>query len=433
MAVFLLAILQGATHFVPVKQLKGAYVGAERPRLTVADFASGNFQRGLDRYVKEHYGWREWSIRMYNQYLWTVYHRSTNPGAVCLGRENYLFEPWSVDEYYTGCFSHFYPDSIPNNERERLLLRRMSRLSKVQAILEEQGVHLFLAMLPGKEWVCPQYLPDRSEEASMGNCRAYSTYSLHASSYGIRHVDICHCFDSLEGKVPYRLFTQTGTHWSNIASVYAFDSIMHFMQTFGPAIRPVVLGRPYKGRTREPDADLDELLNKMFRIPTERNQYVDATLGNPIATEDPSLLVIGDSFFWNVLYNFPIQELFSNFRYWYYFSTIYYDPNHANVSEVNLVEELLCSDYVMLSYCPVQLYDMGNGFIDRALLELCYDREEIEAVQSRLAADSSAALSVEERISRNLEQYFPELAGPGVPTIRCTRLRQQGASSSKRQ
>lgn len=427
MVLFLLAILQGATHFIPIKQLKGSYVSAEKPKLTMEGFVSGSYQSGLDQYIKEHHGWREWSIRMYNQYLWTAYHRSTNPGSVCLGQENYLFEPWFVDEYYTDCFDHFYSDSIPDNEREQVFHKRMSRLGKLQAILEEQGVHLFLAMLPGKERIYPQYLPDRDAEAPnnrlQGHHRAYGTYSRFADSYGVRYVDICHCFDSLKGHTPYLLFTKTGTHWSNIASTYAFDSIMHFMQSFGPAIRPVTLGQPHKARTREPDADLDDLLNKMFRIPAERNQYVDVTLGEPAPEKNPSLVVIGDSFFWNILYNFPVQELFSDFRYWYYFSTIYYDPDHDNVANIDLVDELLNSDYVMLSYCTVQLYNAGNGFVNRALLELCYDPEEIQAVRDSLAADNSSTLSVDERLDRDLEHYFPELVLSGVPTVRCSRLR----------
>ena len=42
----------------------------------------------------------------------------------------------------------------------------------------------------------------------------------------------------------------------------------------------------------------------------------------------------------------------------------------------------------MLSYCTVQLYNCGNGFVDRALLELCYDPDEIQAVRDSLAAPS---------------------------------------------
>ena len=425
MTLVLLTILQGATHFIKVKPLKGAYVSAEKPRFDFKSFMTGDWQHQVDRYIKDHHGFREPAIRLYNQYLWTAYHRSTNPGSVVIGKDNYLFEPWFVDEYYTGCYNHFYPDSlgIPDYEKGYVFERRMSRLAKLQAILEEQEVHLFLALLPGKELIYPQYLPDRGAQARhdrlWGHHRAYDYY--RTSPYDFRRVDICHCFDSLNGHTPYLLFTQTGTHWSSIASTYAFDSIMRYMQTFGPAIRPVTLGKPYYGRTREPDADLDELLNKTFHIPTQRNQYVDVTLGDPAPERNPSLVVIGDSFFWNILYNYPIQELFSNFRYWYYFSTIYYDPDHENVADIDLVNQLLSADYVMLSYCTVQLYNCGNGFINRALLELCYDPEEIQAVRDSLAADTTSRLSVDQRIDQYLEQYFPALAEP-FPTKRCSRL-----------
>ncbi len=427
MALMLLTVAQGFWHVIPVKPLKGVYVSAEKPQFTFQAFLTGQWQQALDTYAKEHHGFREPAIRMYNQYLWTAYHKSTNPGSVVLGQHDYLFEPWFVDEYYTGCFPHFYSDSIPDYERENVFFRRISRLSKLQKILEEQGVHLFLAMLPGKERIYPQYLPDRGDEArgsrTLGHHRAYDFYSKWCNPYGIRHVDICHCFDSLKGRTPYLLFTQTGTHWSSIASTYAFDSVMRFMQTFGPEIRPVTLGQPYHARTREPDADLDDLLNKTFHIPTERNQYVDVALADPAPERNPSLIVIGDSFFWNVLYNYPVQQLFSNFRYWYYFSTIYYDPDHEQVADIDLVEQLLSADYVMLSYCTVQLYNLGNGFVNRALLELCYDPEQIQAVRDSLAATPSP-LSVDERIDRNMEQYFPELA-QSEPTVRCSRLRKR--------
>ena len=428
LGLLLLTLLQGTVRLIPVKPLYGVNIGTDKPAFTAEAFLSGQWQKATDQYLKEHHGFREPAIRLYNQYLWTAYHRSTNPGSVVIGQQDYLFEPWFVDEYYTGCFQHYYPDSIPDYEKPNVFERRMSRLAKLQAILEEQGVHLFVALLPGKERIYPQYLPDRGAKAHsdrhMGHHRAYDYYSN--SLYDFRCIDLCHCFDSLNGHTPYLLFTKTGTHWSNIASTYAFDSVMRYMQTFGPAIRPVTLGQPYHGSTREPDADLDDLLNKTFRIPSERNQYVDVTLAEPAPERNPSLVVIGDSFFWNILYNFPIQELFSNFRYWYYFSTIYYDPSHDNVADIDLVDELLRTDYVMLSYCTVQLYNCGNGFINRALLELCYDPEEIQAVRDSLSRTAlghniDSQKAIDELIDKNLEQYFPALA-ESHPTKRCSRL-----------
>ena len=201
MTLFLLTILQGATHLIKVKPLKGAYVSTDKPQFTFKNFMAGDWQHQIDAYSKDHHGFREPAIRFYNQYLWSVYHHSTNPGSVVVGKDNYLFEPYFVDEHYTGCFHHYYPDSIPDYEKPNIFYRRMSRLAKLQAILEEQGVHLFLALLPGKERIYPQYLPDRGAKAHgdrlWGHHRAYDYYSN--SFYDFRHIDLCHCFDSLNG------------------------------------------------------------------------------------------------------------------------------------------------------------------------------------------------------------------------------------------
>ncbi len=425
MMLFLLPVVQKVKPFVQVQPLKGVYVHTEKPQFTFSSFVKGEWQKNADRYIKEHFGFHEHFIRLYNQCLWAVWHRPADPSPVLVGKDDYLFEPSFVNEYYTGCFNEFYPDSIPLCERPQIFRRRMSRLAKLQAILEEQGTHLFLALLPGKERIYPQYLPNprprTGNHTSGTQPRAYDLY--RNSRYDFRRIDLCHCFDSLNGHTPYLLFTKTGTHWSNIASTYAFDSVMRYMQTFGPPIHPVTLGTPYYAPTREPDNDLYHLLN-IETLPADSNLYVDVTLTGTAPGRNPSLVVIGDSFFWNILYNFPIQELFSDFRYWYYFSTIYYDPTHDKVADIDLVDELLRTDYVMLSYCTVQLYDCGNGFINRALLELCYDPDEIQAVRDSIAADTTSTLTIDQRIDQNLEQYFPAIAEP-LPTKRCTKIAQQ--------
>ena len=426
MMLFLLPVVQKVKPFVKVQPLKGVYVHTEKPQFSFSSFVKGEWQKNADRYIKEHFGFHEHFIRLYNQCLWAIWHRPADPSPVLVGKNDYLFEPSFVNEYYTGCFNEFYPDSIPLCERPQIFRRRMSRLAKLQAILEEQGTHLFLALLPGKERIYPQYLPNprpRTGNHSSGTQpRAYDYY--RNSRYDFRRIDLCHCFDSLNGHTPYLLFTKTGTHWSNIASTYAFDSVMRYMQTFGPPIHPVTLGTPYYASTREPDNDLYHLLNIITPVPADSNLYVDVTLTGTPPGRNPSLVVIGDSFFWNILYNFPIQELFSDFRYWYYFSTIYYDPTHDKVADIDLVDELLRTDYVMLSYCTVQLYDCGNGFINRALLELCYDPDEIQAVRDSIAADTTSTLTIDQRIDQNLEQYFPAIAEP-LPTKRCTKIAQR--------
>ena len=90
---FLLIILQGATQYFKFEPLKGVYVREEKPHFAFDDFVSGEWQGRVEKYVKDHQGFREPAIRVYNQLLWFVYHRSTNPKPVVAGKDGYLFEP----------------------------------------------------------------------------------------------------------------------------------------------------------------------------------------------------------------------------------------------------------------------------------------------------------------------------------------------------
>ena len=122
LGLLLLTLLQGTVRLIPVKPLYGVNIGTDKPAFTAEAFLSGQWQKATDQYLKEHHGFREPAIRLYNQYLWTAYHRSTNPGSVVIGQQDYLFEPWFVDEYYTGCFQHYYPDSIPDYEKPNVFV-----------------------------------------------------------------------------------------------------------------------------------------------------------------------------------------------------------------------------------------------------------------------------------------------------------------------
>ena len=81
----------------------------------------------------------------------------------------------------------------------------------------------------------------------------------------------------------------------------------------------------------------------------------------------PKMIVIGDSFWWTIAAQIPLDEFFSKAPYWYYNSTVYYDDRYHSVDELNLAEELLSSDFVVLFYCAAQQYRMNDGFTQKAL------------------------------------------------------------------
>ena len=97
-------------------------------------------------------------------------------------------------------------------------------------------------------------------------------------------------------------------------------------------------------------------------------------------TVKPNLLTVGDSYFWNILNNIPLKDIFQTYPYWYYNSTIYGDDDHTTVLQVDIEKELMRPDYIMFIYNPLTLYEFSSYFLPRALLHLCYDKTSIDSM-----------------------------------------------------
>ena len=95
------------------------------------------------------------------------------------------------------------------------------------------------------------------------------------------------------------------------------------METLGNRnITNINIGEKYYAKTREPDDDLEQLLNLSFKIKSKPNLYADVTTIEDSTAVKPYFIVIGDSFFWTISYNIPLNNIFSKTPYWYYNSTI---------------------------------------------------------------------------------------------------------------
>ena len=401
MLMLLLTMAQGLWHFVPVKSLTGVSYDCEMPKLTMRTYVDGSWQAEMDRYARRSFGFREYSIRLYNQYVWSCYRHTTNKGVVP-GRKGYIYERYFVEDYYESRMYKYTDDPAVLLEKFEC---EAARLGKLQSLLKEYGTTLFVAVLPGKDVLYPEYLPPRDTMTRTPGPRAYPEYLRLFDKYGVNYIDVMGWFKNIRDEVPYELMTKHGTHWSNIASTYAFDSIMRYMQSIGGApIRPVQISEPYYDEVRKPDADLVELFNLVVAPRQPRCKYADVRIADT-SQGRPKLIVIGDSFFWNVTYNYPIDSLFGYTHYWFYNNTVYFDPEHDNTSQIDIVQAVKDADYVMLSYCTGQLYDLGNEFIGKTLVAMMYSEEEIAAVREDICAE----IRSDEKWYRQLQEKSEEL------------------------
>ncbi len=437
MVVFL---LQTVTGVVKLEPLQGVTIETEKPKLTLKNYTDGSFQNESENYLREHFGFREWLIRGYNQFLWSCF-RESNNATVVRGKKDWLFEEMHVRDYYESLMYKYVDED--SDKMRSIFETEVQRFKKVQELLEEHNIHLFLVIAPCKDAIYPEYLPKNKTYIRPDGLHAYDYYKKRFDETGVNYIDFVSYFRSIKDSVDYPLFPSGGTHWSNIASVYAFDSILRYMEVLGNQnLINLDIGERYPAETRDPDNDLEKVLNLAFPIKSRPNVYADVRVNVDSTAVKPNFLAVGDSYFFNIAGSTPIWEIFQKYLYWYYNSTIYGDDEHTTTLEVDIEQELMRPDYIMLIYNPVTLYEFSSYYLPRALLHLCYDQAAIDSVARRTMRkikfydyhDYSYYLEVAKKSNRSIEEvlydnvlylfrtepekYFKELEGNKMPYSR---------------
>lgn len=367
MVLLFVPLVQQELHPFRVKPLNGATVAVEMPRLDMESYANMSYQNQLEKYAANHFGFREFVIRLYNQYIFL--YRKTYASDVAIGKDKWLYSKKSVTDHYRQEYRLY----VENNEAlEQTFRKNLERLKKVQELLDAYDTKLFVLICPAKDRVYPEHLPQGGNYVMGDGLRAIDYYPKAFAENGINFLDVCAWFQQIKDTVSYPLFPAYGMHWSNLACIHASDSIIRYMeQLTGKNMPNLCIGPMYPDEPRAPDDDLEQNINLLWKIrPIQQNYYAQVGVVPDSTARRLHLITMGDSFFWNMCYMLPMDELFSAYYYWYYFNTIYYDKEHNNVGQIDLVEELKKADVVMISLSANQLYDINHGFLSQALVKL---------------------------------------------------------------
>jgi len=374
--------LQQATGIFRFKELNGVTENAPKPKVRFASFLDGSVQDSTETYLMQHYGFREPLTRLHNQMRWTLFRYSQveEDERIVITPDNWIFEPWTVEEYYQ---SHAYQHAKDSLEMAEKLEYEAQRLLRLQQQLEPYHTHLFVALLPGKELVCGEHMPKNTQYFFEKKITAYDFYRKRFKELGVNHIDLGEWFVQMKDTVSYPLFPQTGTHWSNLAAIYATDTLIRYMEHLSDSNMVNIITGDIFQRTLKPDADLESLMNLIWPLQKRPNMLTMATYDFDTTAWRPSLITIGDSFYWNILNFTPVWDVFKSVPYWYYFSTAYFDDDDLTVthkiSDLDVLQEVIDADFVMLSYSTVALYKMSNGFSE-ALLEKLEQKQKLSTI-----------------------------------------------------
>lgn len=397
-----LPMAQEHLHLFHFKELTGVVTVKPKPDATLEHIRDNSLQEWCESHLRLHYGLKEPLTRLYNQYAWDFFNTSNTirKKRNYISEDGWIYEAPSVEEYYQGRFPASDSAAMVRAFNEEAL-----RLYQIQQILETQGTKLFVLLLPGKELIYPEHVPQTEDFPERKAFSVWEFYSQRFKELGVNHVDIGQWFLDIKDKVDYPLYPQTGTHWSNYAAMHVADSLIRYMEWLGDIKMEHFSIGEREERTVAPDDDLEQLMNLIRPLQKAPNYYAPCTIQSDSTACRPMLIAIGDSYYWNLLNSTPFGKVMGDLRYWYYFNTVYFDDNHNNIHDVDVLQEVLDADFVMIAYNTSQIYKMSQGFSQRVLIDLCCNPEDIAEARRSLEQKIKANTSWMNSLVKRAEKY----------------------------
>lgn len=359
LVLLLLPAVQKEFHVFHEKELHGDFQPTGKPTFSWGHWYAGSFQDSLDQYVKDSIGFHASLVRIYNQIDYSLFN-TIHANGVVSGKGGQLFE-------YDYIRAHTGIDYLG----EALIDIKMRRLKFVQRYLKDSlDIDLIFILEPGKVSFYPEFVKEKYLE----NQKAITNYQCikeKAEFYNIDHVDFNSWFKLLKPNAPYPLYPQHGTHWSQYGMSVVADSLLNLIgNTRGITMRKAWIDTiSVEEVARPPDYDIASAMNLVYRL--KENQplaYPSYRFeGNAENKDYPMVLVVGDSYYWNIVNSDIPKELFKNEAFWYFgklvYPDFYYNPTY--VADLDIQKEVEKQEVILLMSTERFLYKFDWQFIDK--------------------------------------------------------------------
>ncbi len=358
MCILILPALQKLYPFFRIKPLNGAFHYLQKPAFTWTGWLSGSYQGDYTDYIEQHIGFRNSLVRLNNQIDFSLF-RKTHAEGIVVGKNDGLYEYDYIRAYMGWDFIG-----------ERTWDKKMNRFKFLQEYLKStRNIDLILVLEPSKARIEPEYLPEqyRYSKRTLTNY----DYILHkANELGIRYLDLNHFFSMIKDTCRFPLYPAYGVHWSTYGMSLAVDTLEKYMERLRSMDMPDIytLKLELSDSLKYTDYDAAKPLNLILELPHGPMAY--PVLGfekNPHKTK-PRVLIVGDSYYWNIDITGLPEALFTNYNFWYFNALVYPtttgDTTYAR--NLDIKAEIEKRDVILLMVTDRFLYKYDWGFIDRA-------------------------------------------------------------------
>jgi len=337
----LLPLIQVTYLFIKLEPLGGSYVPAEKPVFSWDAWFSDNYQEKFNKYIEEHIGFREFFIRLNNQLDFNIFKIAHAEGVV-VGKKNYMFE----EDYLLEYNGELFIGKIPIERKVRQIKFLQDYLKKTY------NIDLIPVFEPGKASFFPEYIPDKYHP-NLNKITNYKYYIECFDRYNVKYIDMNAWFKSIKNTSKYSLFPQYGIHWSSYGAMLAMDSLAKYIEKTRNIDLPdiSITKINYTNKLQGVDYDMGKAMNLLFKMPTYKMAYPKISFINDKTKTKPSVLVIGDSFYFSLLGEGKISNLFKDdHQLWYYGSKVFPDSytKETFAEQLDLKKEIEKRDVIFM-------------------------------------------------------------------------------------
>lgn len=420
MVLLLLPLGQKYLLKIEIKPLNGQWNRVKKPEFKYESFVSWQYQKEIEKYVSENYGFNEFPVRIYNEFIWDVFGK-THVDYLIKGRDGWIFNKDDIKSYY-GSFQH---SNFQNNQQAASVYDKLAlNIYKLRGVLSDYGIGFVVFITPNKCKLYRQYLPEWEDDTTTVKTLDY--FKNKFDGYGIPCLDMTEVFHAIGDTIPFPLIGPGGAHW-NFSCVYGIDSLLQYVgKVIGiENIAKIKYGelQPYdRTMVKENMADYDSegMLNLLF--PRNHDKFrlykADIHYQNGTTCAKPSMLFVGNSYFWRPLELIEFDSVISNCRFLYYNNTSVAENKSIPTSEIDYPSEILQSDCIVTFCNDIQLHEITFGFVNKALVEICVPDSIMEREISNLCGRHGISRDDAIRWIYKNTDNIPELRGEQIPRIR---------------
>lgn len=336
--ILFIPVLQSNLNLFELKPLQGSYTYTEKPSEIKRNWFSEYYQINYDKYFNDHLGFRNLFVRLNNQIQFSFFDKTTVDKTI-IGKDGYLFEKTYIHEYYG-----------QNYVGEEKIKKEAKGLKVIQDYFKKKNIDFIPVFLTGKGSYFSEYIPDRYKTENKKT--NYKELVNQYSKSGVYFIDLHKKFLELKKTSEYPLYPKTGIHWTQLGATIGISNILKTIEKRNNIdLQDYDYSEiKYSDTLRYTDNDIGLAMNLIREPDYYKMAYPNIKFDTLKQYQKINILIIGDSYCFNILRTDILQNLGNKVELWYYNKGIEpLRPNNVHVNNLkNYVDELSTFDVILL-------------------------------------------------------------------------------------